>query len=147
MTGHFRLYALMLVEEIIKTLCIQTPIIIQDMCILLCDHRSLCMAGVTLNGFDITAVQFEFVCNTGVSEAMKDHFGEIVFLNQLLQCTVDGGLFGRHSQRAGDHKIIVSVPSTYRSFPQWEIIAFVTDVAHHHRNVTEECVFNFQGAG
>ena len=147
LTGHFRLYALMLVEEIIKTLCIQTPIIIQDMCILLCDHRSLCMAGVTLNGFDITAVQFEFVCNTGVSEAMKDHFGEIVFLNQLLQCTVDGGLFGRHSQRAGDHKIIVSVPSTYRSFPQWEIIAFVTDVAHHHRNVTEECVFNFQGAG
>ena len=137
----------MLLEEIIKTLCIQTPIIIQDMCILLCDHRSLCMAGVTLNGFDITAVQFEFVCNTGVSEAMKDHFGEIVFLNQLLQCTVDGGLFGRHSQRAGDHKIIVSVPSTYRSFPQWEIIAFVTDVAHHHRNVTEECLFNFQGAG
>ena len=28
--GHFRLCALMLVEEIIKTLCIQTPIIIQD---------------------------------------------------------------------------------------------------------------------
>ena len=72
--GHFRLCALMLVEEIIKTLCIQTPIIIQDMCILLCDHRSLCMAGVTLNGFDITAVQLEFVCNTGVSEAVKDHF-------------------------------------------------------------------------
>ena len=76
---------MMLVEEIIKTLCIQTPIIIQDMCILLYDHRSLCMAGVTLNGFNITAVQFEFVCNTGVSEAMKDHFGEIVFLNQPLQ--------------------------------------------------------------
>ena len=30
--GHFRLCALMLVEEIIKALCIQTPIIIQDMC-------------------------------------------------------------------------------------------------------------------
>ena len=90
--GHFRLCAMMLVEEIIKTLCIQTPIIIQDMCILLCDHRSLCMAGVTLNGFNITAVQFEFVCNTGVSEAMKDHFGEIVFLNQPLQCG-DIGIF------------------------------------------------------
>lgn len=77
--GHFRLCAMMLVEEIIKTLCIQTPIIIQDMRILLCDHRSLCMAGVALHGFNITAVQFEFVCNTGVSEAMKDHFGEIVF--------------------------------------------------------------------
>lgn len=41
---------------------------------------------------------------------------------------------------------VIHLPSTYRSFPQWEIIAFVTDVAHHHRNVTEECVFNFQGA-
>ena len=40
---------------------------------------------------------------------------------------------------------VIHLPSTYRSFPQWEIIAFVTDVAHHHRNVTEECVFNFQG--
>ena len=42
---------------------------------------------------------------------------------------------------------VIHLPSTYRSFPQWEIIAFVTDVAHHHRNVTEECLFNFQGAG
>ena len=41
---------------------------------------------------------------------------------------------------------VIHLPSTYRSFPQWEIIAFVTDVAHHHRNVSEECVFNFQGA-
>ena len=75
---------MMLIEEIIKTLCIQTPIIIQDMCILLGHHRSLCMAGVTLNSFDITAVQFELVCNTGVSKAVKDHFREIVFLNQPL---------------------------------------------------------------
>ena len=51
---NFRLCTMMLIEEIIKTLCIQTPIIIQDMCILLGDHRSLCMAGVTLNSFDIT---------------------------------------------------------------------------------------------
>lgn len=39
---------------------------------------------------------------------------------------------------------VTHLPSTYRSFPQWEIIAFVTDAAHHHRNVTEECVLNFQ---
>ena len=68
---------MMLIEEIVESLCVQTPIIIQNVCVLLGDHRSLCMAGVTLNGFNITAVQFEFVCNTGVSEAMKDHFGEI----------------------------------------------------------------------
>ena len=50
--GHFRLCAMMMVEEIIKTLCIQTPIIIQDMCILLGDHRSLCMTRIALHGFD-----------------------------------------------------------------------------------------------
>ena len=57
----FRLCTMMLIEEIVESLCVQTPIIIQDMCILLCDHRSLCMAGVTLNGFDITAVQLRFL--------------------------------------------------------------------------------------
>ena len=62
--GHFRLCALMLVEEIIKTLCIQTPIIIQNVCVLLGDHRSLCMTGIALHGFDIAAVQLELVCNT-----------------------------------------------------------------------------------
>ena len=109
MMEHFRLGSLVLVEEIIKTLCVQTPIIVQDMCILLCDHRSLCMVGVTLNGFDITAAQLEFVCSTGVSEAMKDHFGEIVFLNQPLQCTVDGRLLSWHSQWTGNYKIVVRI--------------------------------------
>ena len=61
----------------------------------------------------------------------------------------------RAARRQKDHYSVMALsyeeagihlPSTYRSFPQWEIIAFVTDVAHHHRNVTEECVFNFQGA-
>ena len=40
---------------------------------------------------------------------MKDHFGEIVFLNQPLQCTVDGRLLGWHSQWAGNHKIVVGI--------------------------------------
>ena len=52
------------------------------------------MTGIALHGFDIAAVQLELVCNAGVSEAVENHFGEIVFLNQLLQCTVNGGLFG-----------------------------------------------------
>ena len=70
--GHFRLGSLVLVEEIIKTLCIQTPIIVQDMCILLCDHRSLRMTGIALHGFDIAAVQLELVCNTGVSRSLPN---------------------------------------------------------------------------
>ena len=95
-----------IVEEIVESLCVQTPVIIQNVCVLLGDHRSLRMTGIALHGFDIAAVQLELVCNAGVSKTEENYFGKIVFLNQLLQCTVDGGLFGRHSQRAGDHKII-----------------------------------------
>ena len=41
--------------------------------------------------------------------SFKDHFREIVFLNQPLQCTVDGRLLGWHSQWAGNHKIVVGI--------------------------------------
>ena len=76
--------------------------------------------------FDIAAVQLELVCNTGVSKTVENYFGKIVFLNQLLQCTVDGGLFGRHSQRAGDHKIIVSVLCA-QCIPCHVLIGFILD--------------------
>ena len=68
---------MMLIEEIVESLCVQTPIIIQNVCVLLGDHRSLCMTGIALHGFDIAAVQLELVCNAGVSEAVENHFGEI----------------------------------------------------------------------
>ena len=85
---NFRLCTMMLIEEIVESLCVQTPIIIQNVCVLLGDHRSLCMTGIALHGFDIAAVQLELVCNAGVSEAVENHFGEIVFLNQLLQLSL-----------------------------------------------------------
>ena len=61
----FRLCTMMLIEEIVESLCVQTPIIIQNVCVLLGDHRSLCMTGIALHGFDIAAVQLELVCNAG----------------------------------------------------------------------------------
>ena len=115
-----------IVEEIVESLCVQTPIIIQNVCVLLGDHRSLCMTGIALHGFDIAAVQLELVCNTGVSKTVENYFGKIVFLNQLLQCTVDGGLFGRHSQRAGNHKIIVSVLCA-QCIPCHVLLGFILD--------------------
>ena len=72
MMGHFRLGSLVLVEEIIKTLCVQTPIIVQNVRVLRGDHRSLRMTGIALHGFDIAAVQLEFVCNTGVSGSLPN---------------------------------------------------------------------------
>ena len=61
---------MMLIEEIVKSLCVQTPIIIQNVCILLGDHRSLCVTGVTLHSFDIAAIQFELVY-TAFRSAMR----------------------------------------------------------------------------
>ena len=109
----------MLIEEIVESLCVQTPIIIQNVCVLLGDHRSLCMTGIALHGFDIAAVQLELVCNAGVSKTVENYVGKIVFLNQLLQCTVDGGLFGRHSRRAGNYKIVVRIFCT-----QWDLCEY-----------------------
>ena len=117
---------MMLIEEIVESLCIQTPIIIQNVCVLLGDHRSQRMTGIALRGFDIAAVQLEPVCNAGVSKTVENYFGKIVFLNQLLQCTVDGGMFGRHSQRAGNHKIVVRIFCT-QCFLCHVLLGFILD--------------------
>lgn len=44
---------------------------------------------------------------------------------------------------AGSCPVLTAV---YRSFPQWEFIAFTTEVAAHHGFVTEECIFSFQSS-
>ena len=105
----FRLRTFVLIEEVIEALGVDSPVIVQDMCILLCDHGCLRMTGVTLNGFDIAAVQLEFVCNTGMSEAMENHFREIVLLDQAIQGCIDGGMHCWKTQRAGNHQIVVGV--------------------------------------
>ena len=69
---------MMLIEEIVESLCVQTPIIIQNVCVLLGAHRSLRMTGIALHGFDIAAVQLELVCNAGVSKTVENYFGKIV---------------------------------------------------------------------
>ena len=40
----------------------------------------------------------------------------------------------------------LALTAVYRSFPQWEFIAFTTEVAAHHGFVTEECIFGFQSS-
>lgn len=92
----FRLCTMMLIEEIVESLCVQTPIIIQNVCVLLGDHRSLCMTGIALHGFDIAAVQFELVCNAGVSEAVENHFWEmsnsrIAFNSAIIEPCIKAG--------------------------------------------------------
>ena len=70
---------------------------------------------------------------------MKDHFGEIVFLNQPLQCTVDGRLLGWHSQWAGNYKIVVRIFCTQR-FLCHILLGFIFH--EHFRN----CLWKKDGA-
>ena len=99
----------MLIEEVIEVLGVDSPVIIQDVCILLCDHGRLRMAGVTLNSFDVAAVQLELVCNTGMPEAMENHFRKIILFNQAIQGCIDGGMLCWQTKRAGNHQIVVGV--------------------------------------
>ena len=45
-------------------------------------HIDLGVAGVSLHGFDVAAVEFELVSHTGMSQTVENNIGEVVFFNQ-----------------------------------------------------------------
>ena len=57
------------------------PVIIQDVRVLVSNHLRLCMTGVSLNGFDVAAVQFQLIGDTGVAQTVKNHLRQIVSLD------------------------------------------------------------------
>ena len=67
------------------------------------------MAGVALDGFDVAAVEFEFVCDAGVTEAVKDDFGEVVFFDQVGEFAADAVAADRHSRGCGEDEVVVLV--------------------------------------
>ena len=58
-------------------------------------HIHLCMTRVSLYCFDITAVQLQFVGNTGVPKTVKYNFRQIVILDQFLETFADGSFSER----------------------------------------------------
>lgn len=69
----------------LEPLGVHAPVIIQNMCIPLCYHRCLRMAGIALDTIDVAATEHQFVGGTGVTDTVKDHLGQIVFRNQFAE--------------------------------------------------------------
>ena len=73
------------------------------------DHCSLCVAGVTLNGFNVATAEFKFVGRAGVPETMKYHLGEIIVRDEFAKGPVDVICFGRGPLGTGEYKVIISI--------------------------------------
>lgn len=56
------------------------------------------MAGITLNRFDIAAVQFQLISDAGMTKTVKDDLWQIILLNQFCKEGSDARLFRRHAQ-------------------------------------------------
>ena len=54
------------IKSRLKFLCVDLAVFVQDMRIDFRDHVNLCMAGISLGGFEIPFVQFQLVGRAGV---------------------------------------------------------------------------------
>lgn len=80
------------------------------------DHCGLCVAGVTLNGFNIATAEFKFVGRAGVPETMKYYLGEIVVRDEFAKGPIDVICFGRGPLGSGEYKVISLYSSPSNSF-------------------------------
>ena len=80
---RFRYMAFAGIEVFFKEPGIVPPVIIKDMRIYLGNHGSLGMPGVTLDSFNIAAVQFQFISDTGMAQAVEYDLRKIMFFDQL----------------------------------------------------------------
>ena len=107
--GDFRLCTMMLIEEIVESLCVQTPIIIQNVCVLLGDHRSLRMTGIALDRLYITATQFQLVCHRCMTQAVKYHIRQSFLFNNLLHLGTNMACANWHTKSRGKHQVIILI--------------------------------------
>ena len=66
------------------------------------------MARVPLHCLHIPAIQLQFICNTGVTNAVENDFREIMLLDQRMELVVDAGRLDRVAEWSGNYEIIRS---------------------------------------
>ena len=86
---QIRIQVLALVECFLKQLRVLPAVFVNDMAVYIRYHIGLGVSGVSLDGFDIAAVQLQLVCDAGVSEAVKYNRRKVVVTDQLLQSFQD----------------------------------------------------------
>ena len=64
------------VESTFKLLGVDLSVLIQNVCVHLGDHINLCMTGITLSGLQVTVIQFELICGTGVTQRVEYNIGK-----------------------------------------------------------------------
>jgi len=77
--------------------------------IYICDHTDLGMSGIALYCLDISAIQFQLIRNTAVSQAVKDHRWEIMLLDQLIQWLSEGTITQRKSKSTCHDQVIIQI--------------------------------------
>ena len=68
------------VKCVFNELGISAAVFIDDVRVNVCDHGDLGVAGVSLDGFNVAPVQFEFVSDARVAEAVENNFGKVLLL-------------------------------------------------------------------
>ena len=56
-------------------------VFVHDVGVLVGYHLGLRVTGVTLDGFDVTASQLQFVSDAGMAKRVENNFWQVVFLN------------------------------------------------------------------
>ena len=105
-----------LIKGIFNQLRIVHAILIQDVRILVGNHLCLRVTGVTLNGFDITAVQLQLISDTGMTQRMEDNRRKTILLDQFLHAMADRCSFGRHTKRSGEYQVVILILITKHFF-------------------------------
>ena len=83
-TLHLRIKIFPVIKRILHPLCILSPVLVNDMAICLCYHVRLCMSGIALNRFNVSSTELQLICDTCMSETMKNHIRQSLFINNLL---------------------------------------------------------------
>ena len=67
------------------------------------------MAGVSLDGFNVAPVQFEFVSDARVAEAVENNFRKVLLLYKFPEFFSDDGIADRHAIGGCQDKAVVVV--------------------------------------
>ena len=77
------------IEVFFKESGVVSPVIIKDMRIYLGNHGGLGMTRVTLDSLYIASIQFQFISDTGMTQAVEYDLRKIVFFDQLCKFLLD----------------------------------------------------------
>ena len=108
-TLHLRIKIFPVIKRILHPLCILSPVLVNDMAIYLCHHVRLCMSRIALNRFNVSSTELQLICDTCMSETMKNHIRQSLFINNLLHLITQIAVSDRKTQGRSHDQIIILI--------------------------------------